>query len=354
MWSCPLDGGANVKHGLRQLQSFGVMLFLGGIINIVFLAIHMHFQVQYNPFGEKPVSFRAALSVLPLDFVFIAVGSVLSSSSYLDGLRRRGLGILDFKKLLAMMTLSGGSVYADAPSHKYCLRYYGKSLVLHNIFAKLLAYTYGVKASLFEARNTYMTQVYNKKVVEDLFCLSPSYTTRQNHNRLQYNGGVAVIPSIGFLANASRPLSEEAVRLVASDNGSLYYSVQPRGKQYFVRPRLGLGYTMPESLLREYETLLRRIGIEMFPTYDRRFEKRGFLLTHSLNAVKAFAGLGGFIQGAKICRGRFRDVDKNILLKSLLDLHNSEENSHNSVEAAHRKVSELVSRYLQPYEPYHH
>ena len=208
-------------------------------------------------------------------------------------------------KLLAAMTLSGGSVHVDPSSYKYCARYYGKDVVLHNIFCDLVKHAYGFKAkpAKWKTRGSFVTQIYRKELVQDLLSFSPSYATRNNAGNHGHG------PTAAFLLDSRHKVVGEAVRLASSANGCVRYTVERKhnpGDEYFIRPQFCFGYLSTPALLNDYKEVLKRVEIETFPVFDKRFEMRGFLTSRSWHTIETFAKMNGFVDGVKINFGNHK------------------------------------------------
>jgi len=269
-----------------------------------------------------------------------------SHTNYVDSLRN--WRPRDLRKLLAIMVLSGGTVYAKRPSYKYCVRYYGKDIMLHTLFCNLVKRIHGIRATpaQWRSKGSYVTQVYSKTLVNDLLTLSPSYTTRNgNGNNHQLHDGHHLV-SASFLFNSSQKVIRESVRLASSSNGGLYCTVERRcnDHKYFVRPRFALGYLSPPNLLDDYKQILKQIGIETSPIFDKRYEMKGFLLSNSWDTVERFTKIGGFIEGVKINRGRYKRMERNSLLRGAMSFHRYEDNTFDTQEDAVETIQEYIIR----------
>ena len=260
--------------------------------------------------------------------------------SYADALKKKGWKLLDLKKAIAVMTLSGGGVYVKPSSYKYCVRYYGKDLVLHDFFGDLVrhAYDFKVEPARCKMRGSYVTQIYRKELVQDLLSFSPSYTTRNNteqHNGYAY--GNTASPTAAFLLDSSYEVMREAVRLASSANGCVRYTVENQHNSsghYFIRPQFCFGYLSGHPLLGDYRRILKKVGIETFPVPDRRYGMRGYLVGKSWRTVETFAKMGGFIDGVKIHHGNHRGLERNALLHALISFRRNEENRFETKENA--------------------
>ena len=269
--------------------------------------------------------------------------SLFIASFYVHELRKRGYTAADFKKLIATMSLTGGSVFSDPSSYKYCLRYYGKSYVLHKILCDLVNTVYNANARPAVREQGYVTQIYRKEIVTDLLSLSPSYL----HRSSSASDDGKDEPTSSFLFDVNYELSAEAVRLGCSANGSVRYGVERRHDHrgsFFVRPQFAFGYLSTFHLLQDYKRVLERLQIHTYPVLDRRFEGRGFLASASWGALEAFDRIGGFIDGVEIAHGKYAGIERNALLHALLAFRRNEPNRFDSMQEA----TETLEGYLLP------
>jgi hypothetical protein len=264
-------------------------------------------------------------------------------TNYVDALRNWRVG--DLRKLLATMVLTGGTVYAEESSYKYCVRYYGKDIILHTIFCDLIRHIQGIvaKPAQWLVKGSYVTQVYSKSLVDELFKLSPSYTTRNCNGDNNTNDCQCPV-SADFLFDAEQNVIKESVRLASSSNGALYCTVDRRSNdhKYFVRPRFAFGYLSPTPLLDDYKHILQQIELDMFPVFDKRYGK-GFLVSNSWDTFERFAKIGGFIEGIKINHGHYKRMERNSLLNGALIFHRLEDNAFNTREEAMETVQKHVT-----------
>ncbi len=267
---------------------------------------------------------------------------LLCTPSYADNLNHKAWSTMDFKKLLAVMTLTGGTVYAKPNSNKFCLRYYGKSMVLHQLFCGLVQRVYRIVAepARWTRKGSYMTQIYRKEIVEDLLTLSPSYNTRNgSHDGLKHSD-----PRASFLGDAPLSVVQEAVRLSASSNGCIRYTAEPisgNNGHYHIRPYFALGYLSPRPLLDDYQEAFDRAGIHTAQVMDKRFG-RGYLLGRSWNVCEAFSSIGGFIDGVRVGGGRLEGLHMNDVLLGLLDFSRSVNNKFVTRDEALRVLEEYI------------
>ena len=267
---------------------------------------------------------------------------LLCAPSYADNLNHNAWSTMDFKKLLAVMTLTGGTVYAKPTSNKFCLRYYGKSMVLHQIFCGLIQRVYSIVAepARWTGKGSYMTQIYRKEIVEDLLTLSPSYNTRNgSQDCLKHSD-----PRATFLGDVPLSVVQEAVRLSASSNGCIRYTIEHvlgGDNHCHIRPYFALGYLSPRPLLDDYQEAFNRVGIHTTQVMDKRFG-RGYLLGRSWNVCETFSSIGGFIDGVRVGHGRLEGLEMNDVLLGLLDFNSSVNNKFATRENALRVVQEYI------------
>jgi hypothetical protein len=324
---------------MRFEYSISYILRLTGLFIIV-IGIILAFQIVLQALSwtvrlsligvcdpwEAPQTYSIMRSYVMVNLVLAATGTVfLSDLSYPAALVKKPWKLLDFKRTLATMVLTGGTVFSQPSAHKYCIRYYGKSLLLHDVLCALVRRIYHVTAepAKWASRGSYVTQIYNRQIVEELLSFSSTYSTRKGRDNENH-----LYPSAIFLADAPYDVLSEAVRLGASANGGVRCTIEPisnANSQYYVRPQFTFGYLSPKPLLDDYESVLGQAGIRMVQVMDKRFG-RGFLLGRSWEALEAFRSIGGFLDGVKVDRGRFKGLERNHVLQALLAFHRGERN----------------------------
>jgi hypothetical protein len=271
----------------------------------IILAFQMHFTLAGN-WGctVAPEGYHEILSLSFINFSLIPLAGLLIHQPFLNWLLTRRWPAIEFKRILATMLLTGGTVYVEPPTHKYAVRYYGKDFVLHKIFCALLDKIYGIKAkpARWKVGNSYITQVYRRRLIEDLLTFSPTYVCRNG------NGNGRPQPSAAFLLDASPEALVGALRLAISSTGSIGYTVESRrnGGGFMVRPFFTFGHLSPLSLLSSYQQALEKVNLKTSIVFDRRFEGRGFLRSRSWETLENLAEIGGFIPEIKVSFGNYR------------------------------------------------
>jgi len=230
-------------------------------------------------------------------------------SLIIDDLKSKA-GRHDLLCMLATMVLCKGLVYG-----RYSIRFYSKQYALHEIFVWIVKRLTGKESrpSYLRGKDYYVTQVYDKSLVKELLSLSPTYSKDPNS---------PLRPTITYLNCLNREMKTLAVRMLFSLNGTISPVLCQRGEPHLVKPHLGVGYTSPVTLLEEYRSLLREFDINLKVKIDKRLKNRGFLDTYSWKSVEQFYRIGGFIDGVVILRGKYKGVEKNIMLKFLMNIKN--------------------------------
>ncbi len=291
----------------------GIALIVGRLVNELHFLYSHWLHLQYG--SAPPLQYQVLLNLQPFHLAVMMAGFFSLSSSYIKHLYHLHLTKHDFLKLLAVMTLAGGTIYRNTSEHKCAVRFYSSQPILHEVFRDLVKVVCGSSPRTIrvKGRNSMVTQVYNKGLVENLLSLSPTYNLRN----CSLSG---VQPTIRFLEESEASVVREAIRLVFSVNGSLRFFFEKTGNCYYLRPQLGAACLSPLSLLEEYCSIMRRYGIQVAPVLDRRYDYKGFLVTNSWVSLERFSQIGGFLDGVKVLRGRLRGMEKNFLLRTLLDL----------------------------------
>lgn len=336
---------------VRVLRVIGLVLLFIGMIHAAHIIVEAwSWTLRFSLVGiwdakEVTQAYTTIQSCMILNLATTTAGVlILSAPSYSSYLIAKSWSLLNFKRILAAMVLTGGTVYAHAKSNKYSVRYYGKSIILHKVFSSLVGRIYGVIAepTRWGTRSSYVTQVYRKEIVEDLLMLSPTYNTRNGH----WDGDEGLCPNATFLEESPIDVINEAVRLGASSNGSVRYSVEPIADsdgRCQVRPQFTFAYLSPKPLLQDYQKALDRVGIHTAQMMDNRFGK-GFLLGRSWDALTVFSSIGGFIDGVKVERGRYCGLERNGVLRGLLAFRRNQSNNF----ATREKALQTVEGCLEP------
>ncbi len=264
----------------------------------------------------------------------IAPLMVSAAYKFMKKLKDHGATREDFLKLLAIMVLGKGTLYLNNEGGRYAVRFYGKQYVLHELFSLLVEEVNGIRVRplYLAGRDTFITQVYSKKLVQMLLELSPTFSTRSNE---------PPYPTISYLYSLNKELLKDAVRLLFSVNGTVRPVFEKVGKLFYLRPQLGLGYLSPVSLLEEYQQLLRGFEMNMTIALDGRYPGRGFLVSNSWYTLERFVELGGFLDGVKAVKGDFKGLDKNALVKMLLHMHRKGQTKFSSANEKKKLIEEL-------------
>ncbi|MCD6409615.1 MAG: hypothetical protein J7L98_04690 [Candidatus Verstraetearchaeota archaeon] len=264
------------------------------------------------------------------------VAPLIANTAYkfVKKIKSHGATEEDLLKLLALMVLGKGTLYLSGGSGRYAVRFYGKQYVLHELFCQLVREINGIRARplYLAGRDTFITQVYSKKLVQMLLELSPTFSTRNDE---------PPYPTIRYLYSLNGELLRDAVRLLFSVNGTVRPVFEKVGRFFYLRPQLGLGYLSPVSLLEEYQQLLRNFEMNMTIALDSRYPGRGFLVSNSWYTLEKFVELGGFLDGVKVVKGDFKGLDKNSLAKLLLHMYRKGQTRFSSADEKRKLVEKL-------------
>ncbi len=289
--------------------------------------------------GEETVSGTPIwLSLMPLNYLVLVAGLANYSMGYIAKIVGKGANERDLKRLLLGTVVAGGSVYSS--EGKYCVRFYGKDAVLHNIFSDLCYSIYEVRPQTVKvvSRSSYMTQFYSKAAVNELREFSSEFNIR--------NGGT---PSIQFILEGKPQIKIEAARLTMSISGWINCAFQTVEGGVNPYPRLGLGAVNPAKLNEEYEQLMDDVGVEMDLCTDKRYPGMGYLASCDMGAMTKFAELGGFVDGSTVKRGTFAGVCKNGLLLALTAKQTAAYKTRNDAFECIKVLSDADSRELKMY-----
>ncbi|MCX8182169.1 MAG: hypothetical protein N3D12_03520 [Candidatus Methanomethyliaceae archaeon] len=291
----------------EYFNAISVAFVLGASANIVYTLISSYGESQGICGPEGVLIFQSPLlAIMPLNFLLILTGIAGLASPYVKGLMKRGFSKSDLKRLFLGMVASGGSVYSEGG--KYCIRFYGKDLVLHTIFADLAYVIYNTRPGTTGARGSYVTQLYSKEAVRELREFSPEFETRL--------GGE---PSLSFILEGGADVKVEASRILMSTSGWISCSFVNTTCGLRAYPKLGIGAVLPSNMLSDYSKLMCDVGLEFSIYQDKRYDGKGYLATSDLNTMRGFTDLGGFLEGTKVKRGEFAGIEKNLLLASLIN-----------------------------------
>lgn len=333
----------------RKIFYIGLGLLLAGSAFSIALTLQIHFILAGDwGYGLAPQGYYEVLSLSLVNLGLVPLGCLLIYQPFINWLLTRRWPAIEFKRIIATMVLTGGTVYVEPSTYKYAVRYYGKDLILHRIFCALLKKIYGIEAkpARWKIGNSYITQVYRRRLIEDLLTLSPTYICRNG------NGNGRLQPSAAFLLDAKLEALKEALRLAVSSTGSIGYTVEPRhnGGGFMVRPLFTFGHLSPPGLLFDYQRALAKVGLKTSMVFDRRFGERGFLRSRSWEALEKLAKMGGFIPEVKVSFGIHRGTERNMLLKALLGFHQHDGNrfisSGEALKAVENSLNEIALQKL--------
>ncbi|MBC7113474.1 MAG: hypothetical protein H5T34_05610 [Candidatus Methanomethyliales bacterium] len=290
------------------LNTISGALVIGASANTIYtlfmIANYSESQGFCGPEGMLIVQ-SPLLALVPLNYIFIMAGMAGLVSPYVKDLIKRGFSRVDLKRLFMGMVVSGGSVYYGG--NKYCIRFYGKDLLLHTIFADLAYVLYDKRPGTTDVRGSYVTQLYSKEAVRELREASPEFETRR--------GGA---PSLSFILEGGRDVKVEASRVLMSTSGWISCSFVNTTCGVRAYPKLGIGSVLPGSMLLDYSKLMAEVGLRFSVYQDKRYDGRGYLATSDLMMMKRFRNQGGFIEGTVVKRGEFAGMEKNSLLAATM------------------------------------
>ncbi len=293
------------------LDTIGAILVLGAFV-IIGYAVILTICDTSGLCSPDASSMRPPLAELTsAGYLLLSAGLGSYGRDYIKNLR--GLGRRDLKRLFLTMVVAGGTVFSG--DGKYCVRFYGKDLVLHRIFAGLAYSIYNAYPATVSitSRGSYVTQLYNKAAVIELREHSQGFSQRGVERN-------ECPPTIGYVLEGGRGVRVEAGRLLMSTAGWITFSFTACQSGVRAHPRLGLGSVMPEPLVDECRELMSGISLQMDTNSDSRYPGTGFLVTCDPEALTQFEGLGGFIEGTSVKKGAFAGMEKNGLLRSAISL----------------------------------
>jgi hypothetical protein len=312
------------------LNAISVALVVGASANILYtlfkIANYSELQGLCGPEGVLIVQ-PPLLALIPVNYIFILAGMTGLASPYVKDLVRRGFSTVDLKRLFFGMVVSGGSVYSGGK--KYCIRFYGKDLVLHTIFADLSYVLYNARPGTTGVRGSYVTQLYSREAVRELREASPEFETRR--------GGE---PSLSFILEGGIDVKVEASRVLMSTGGWISCSFVNTTCGVRAYPRLGIGSVLPSNTLLDCSKLMSEVGLRFSVYQDKRYDGRGYLATSDLMTLKRFGNQGGFLEGTAVKRGEFAGMEKNSLLAAAV---RAASRKFSSKEEAIEKIRELAT-----------
>ncbi|MAG01805.1 hypothetical protein CMI42_00560 [Candidatus Pacearchaeota archaeon] len=223
----------------------------------------------------------------------------------------------DFLPLIASLILTDGCLYQY--KGRYEISYYGTDEILHNIFADLIWYYFGLRPSsyMIKCGRVLRTKYIDGKISSKLLELSPSYKTKpsqkENWNEFLKN---PKSPSLNFMKNYSNNVVNEVIRLAMCADGSISVS-NKKNKIFFT---LILSCAHP-SLVKEWSELFNRAGIN-----NRIVKGSGKTKIGGVKGIKDcinyFYDNVGFIKDVKICvhKSPFYGIEKQKILAFAAEL----------------------------------
>lgn len=264
-------------------------LIFGGLINTCFtLSSYINYFEVYNQCGIDNVMPLQSnfLSILPFNYLIIFVGLYGVSSPYVKYLLNK-FSRDELKRLFCHFVNSSGLSYTY--DGKCCIRFYNKDLVLHNIISELAYVIYNKRPTTISIKNSYLTQLYSKEVVNEKF----KDITEESNN-----------------------VKKEFIRMLMSSEGWITCFFL-NNKIY---PKIGLGSTIPHEKLEIYNELTSNFGIKFNIYLDPRYGNEGFLVSSSFNTLNNFIRIGNFIEGVIIKKGIFEGMEKKSLAHTIIRL----------------------------------
>ncbi|MGQ9759757.1 MAG: hypothetical protein ACUVQ5_04200 [Candidatus Methanomethylicaceae archaeon] len=292
------------------LNTVSTALIIGASANILYTLFTIYSETE-GFCGPEGVTFiqLPLLAVMPLNYIMLLMGTGGLASPYVRTLIKKGFSIMDLKRLLFGMVVSGGSLFSNG--NKYCIRFYGKDLVLHQIFADMTYVIYDARPGTLCVRNSYVTQLYSKEAVKELKEYSPEFGVRKGE-----------IPSISFLLEGGAHVKTEAARVLMSTSGWIACSFVNTTSGVRAYPKMGMGSMIPYSLISNYLVLMSDVNLKFKVYSDSRYKGRGYLVTSEMKTLERFTRLGGFLEGTSVKKGAFEGIEKNELLTSLMATYN--------------------------------
>ncbi|MEM2524808.1 MAG: hypothetical protein QXI49_01270 [Candidatus Methanomethylicaceae archaeon] len=272
---------------LKEIVS--LVLIIGGLINICYiLSSYINFFEVYNQCGNDSIIPLQPnfLSILPFNYVIIFIGLYRISSPYVKYLFKK-FSKEELKALFHHFINSSSSFYSCGG--KYCIRFYNKDLVLHNIFSELAYVIYNKRPTTISIKNSYLTQLYSKRAMNEKF---------------------------KDIMEESKDVKKEFIRLLMSSEGWITCFFL-NNKIY---PKIGLGSTISYEKLKIYNEVTSDFGMKFNIHLDSRYGNKGFLTSSSYNTLNNFIKIGGFVEGVTIKKGIFKGIEKNSLANTIIKL----------------------------------
>lgn len=310
----------------KGLETVGAAFVIGASLNIVYTLLVSYGEPQglCGPEGVLVLN-SPLLAIMPLNYILVLTGTLGLMSPYVKELLKKGFSTTDLKRIFLGMVVSGGSVHSS--DHKYCIRFYGKDLALHRVFADLAYVIYEARHGTLSMRGSYVTQVYSKRAVKELREFSPEFETR--------HGGE---PSISFILEGKGEVKVESARVLMSTGGWISCSFINTASGLKAYPKLGCGSLTSPKLLSDYFELMSDVGLSFKVYQDKRYEGKGYIATTDLMTLTNFKRLGGFLNGTQVKKGEFEGMERNTLLTALIQASSLKFPSR---EEAIKKIKEL-------------
>ena len=308
----------NNVEKLNNIKIINIFIIIGSIISIIYI----NYICYWKYFGLDNIIIVKPILIhyLPINYILILISFYNISSSYVKKLLRKGFSIIDFKKLLFGIIDTSCSIYCK--DNKYCIRLYSNDMTLHKIFSDMIYLVYGKKPMTFITKNTYVTQLYSKNILMDIKNIKLDFDSK---------------------------LKIEFVRTIMSGEGWIAYSFVNSSLGFKIYPKLGFGSTIPYEKLSFYKNIICETGINLNLKIDKRYEKRGYLVTNNINDFKKFKEIGGFIEGVHIKKGIFKGIEKNSLLNLTLKLAKNNMNFSSKEEALNLIKNSCIDNDLKTY-----
>lgn len=270
-------------------ESISLALIIGGLINICYILSNYSYHLEvFSSCGMDTVKvIQPNLSLLlSINQLILFAGTYGILSPYVKSLMSK-LTKDELRRLFHYFTLSSGSFYHY--DKKLSIRFYNKDLTLHRIFSDLAYITYNKNPTIIKIKNSYMTQLYSNKIMLEKF---------------------------DDITHERKEVKKEFIRMIMSSNGWITCFLL-NNKIY---PKLGLGSTTSCRELKILDSLLLEFKMNFNIYLDPRYGDRGFLMSSSFSTLESFAEIGGFIEGVQIKKGVFKGMEKNNLLRAIIEL----------------------------------
>jgi len=214
------------------------------------------------------------------------------------------------KKLLLIMIITDG--YFGFRRKYPKISYYSNDKILIKIFVDLMKSSFGILPSYYGTNYIEYTKM--QEVKQIYFELRKLCKDIQKQSKKI---------SLKFLKESSIDVIIAAVRLAMSTEGSMSVSRKPNGA---IRGKLAFACANPK-LCEEWLDIFKLANIRMIIGKD----KTVYSGIHGLQIVREddilnFENIGGFIEGVKVQRGRFKNWTKNAVLNTYKSFINQKRN----------------------------